>query len=158
LDPNYALAHCGLAEHFMTLANFTVEMPAHEAMPFMREAARKAMEYFVSVADLLIRNGLPCPILSAAGTATWEITAANPRITEIQPGSYATMDGYHRTMEPRFKQAVSVLATVISRRPNWIVTDVGNKTVGESGAILKDLQEFRLESNIDLSRSDRPKT
>lgn len=100
--------------------------------------ARKAMEYFVSVADLIIRNGLPCPILSAAGTATWEITASNPRITEIQPGSYATMDGYHARMEPRFKQAISVLATIISRRSELIVTDVGKKTVGADEAVFKD--------------------
>jgi D-serine deaminase-like pyridoxal phosphate-dependent protein len=100
--------------------------------------ARQAMDYFVGVADLLVANGLPCPILSAAGTATWEITASNPRITEIQPGSYATMDGYHAGLEPRFKQATSVLATVISRRPHWIVTDAGSKTVGASQAILKD--------------------
>jgi D-serine deaminase-like pyridoxal phosphate-dependent protein len=100
--------------------------------------AQKAMEYFVSVADLLIRNGLPCPILSAAGTATWEITASNPRITEIQPGSYATMDGYHARMEPRFKQAISVLATIISRRSELIVTDVGKKTVGADEAVFKD--------------------
>lgn len=99
--------------------------------------ARKAMDYFVSVADLLIKNGLPCPILSAAGTGTWEITASNPRITEIQPGSYATMDGYHAGLEPLFKQATSVLATVISRRSDRIITDAGKKTVGANQAVLK---------------------
>ena len=103
-----------------------------------REAmARKAMKYFVGVADLLIKNGIPCPILSAAGTATWEMTASNPRITEIQPGSYAVNDGYHIRLEPRFKQATTVLATVISRRADHIVTDVGKKTVGGSLGVLK---------------------
>jgi D-serine deaminase-like pyridoxal phosphate-dependent protein len=100
--------------------------------------ARKAMDYFVGVADLLISNGLPCPILSAAGTGTWEITAANPRITEIQPGSYATNDGYHVRLDPRFRQATTVLATIISRRPDHIVTDAGKKTVGAAEAVLKD--------------------
>jgi len=100
--------------------------------------ARKAMEYFVGVADLLIRNGFACPILSAAGTGTWEITASNPRITEIQPGSYATNDGYHVRLDPRFRQATTVLATVISRRPEHIVTDAGKKTVGAAEAVLKD--------------------
>jgi len=100
--------------------------------------ARQAMDYFVSVADLLIHNGFACPILSAAGTGTWEITAANPRITEIQPGSYATMDGYHVRLDPRFRQATTVLASIISRRPDRIVTDAGNKTVGAAEAVLKD--------------------
>lgn len=100
--------------------------------------AREAMKYFVSVADLLNENGFSCPIMSAAGTATWEITASNPRITEIQPGSYASMDGFHAVMEPRFKQATTVLGTVISRRPDHLVTDVGKKTVGGAQAVLKD--------------------
>jgi D-serine deaminase-like pyridoxal phosphate-dependent protein len=155
IEADTGMVRCGVAspEEALRLARRITELPSlhlegltgyeghcsRELDRAKREPmARKAMEYFVSVADLLIRNGLPCPILSAAGTATWEITAANPRITEIQPGSYATMDGYHAGMEPRFKQAVSVLATIISRRPDWIVTDAGNKTVGESQAILKD--------------------
>jgi 3-hydroxy-D-aspartate aldolase len=100
--------------------------------------ARKAMDYFIAVADLLEKEQIHCEILSAGGTATWEITAANPRITEIQPGSYASMDGYHAGFEPRFKQATTVLATVISRRSDHIVTDVGKKTVGGSQAILKN--------------------
>jgi len=100
--------------------------------------AREAMDYFVSVADLIRKNGFPCPIVSAAGTGTWEVTAAHAGITEIQPGSYATMDGYHAGLEPRFKQATTVLATIISRRPNRIITDAGKKTVGANEAILKD--------------------
>jgi D-serine deaminase-like pyridoxal phosphate-dependent protein len=114
----------------------------HCSLEFNKEKreqmARQAMDYFVSVAKLLTDNGLPCPIVSAAGTGTWEITASHPGITEIQPGSYATMDGYHAGLEPRFKQATSVLATVISRRADRIVTDAGKKTVGANQAVLKD--------------------
>ena len=100
--------------------------------------ARKAMGYFVGVADFLAENGIESPMLSAAGTATWEVTASNPRITEIQPGSYASMDGYHHGLEPRFSQGTTVLATVISRRQDHLVTDAGKKTVGGSLAVLKD--------------------
>ena len=100
--------------------------------------ARKAMEYFIGVADFLGKNGIDSPMLSAAGTATWEVTASNPRITEIQPGSYASMDGYHHGLEPRFNQGTTVLATIISRRQDHFVTDAGKKTVGGSLAVLKD--------------------
>jgi 3-hydroxy-D-aspartate aldolase len=100
--------------------------------------ARKAVDYLVNIADYLIKNQIPCQILSAGGTATWELTASHPRITEIQPGSYASMDGYHVNFERRFKQATSILATVISRRSNRIVTDAGKKTVGGSQAFLRD--------------------
>ena len=99
---------------------------------------REAMDYFVGIAERLRKEGFPCPIISAAGTATWELTASHPGITEIQPGSYVTMDGYHAGLEPRFKQATTVLATIISRRSEHIVTDVGAKTVGASQAVMKD--------------------
>ena len=89
-----------------------------------------AMRYFVEVADLLEDNGVPCPILSAAGTATAFWTGANPRITELQLGSYAAMDDYHFLMEPSFKKATSAVVTVISRRKDRVVLNLGKKTFG----------------------------
>jgi len=99
---------------------------------------QQAMKYLVGVADLIRKNGLVCAIVSAAGTGTWELTANYPGVTEIQPGSYATMDSYHARLEPRFKQATTVLSTIISRRPTRIVTDAGAKTVGADLAVLRD--------------------
>ncbi len=89
-----------------------------------------AMDYFVQVADHLEANGVPCPILSAAGTATAFWTGANPRIDELQLGSYAAMDDYHFLMEPRFKKATSAVVTVISRRKDRVVLNLGKKTFG----------------------------
>jgi D-serine deaminase-like pyridoxal phosphate-dependent protein len=89
-----------------------------------------AMRYFVEVADHLEANGIPCPILSAAGTATAFWTGADPRLTELQLGSYAAMDDYHYLMEPRFKKATTAVVTVISRRPDRVVLDLGKKTFG----------------------------
>jgi serine/threonine-protein kinase len=43
LDPEFALAHCGYADHFLWLASAGY-LPAHEAMPLVREEARKALE------------------------------------------------------------------------------------------------------------------
>jgi D-serine deaminase-like pyridoxal phosphate-dependent protein len=89
-----------------------------------------AMRYFVDVADHLETNGVPCPILSAAGTATAFWTGADPRITELQLGSYAAMDDYHYLMEPRFKKATAAVVTVISRRKDRVVLNLGKKTFG----------------------------
>lgn len=89
-----------------------------------------AMAYLVDVADHLERNGIPCPILSAAGTATAFWTGADPRITELQLGSYAAMDDFHFLMEPRFRKATSALVTVISRRKDRLVLNLGKKTFG----------------------------
>ena len=94
------------------------------------EKQAAAMRYFVEVADHLEANGVPCPILSAAGTATAFWTGADPRITELQLGSYAAMDDYHYLMEPRFKKATAAVVTVISRRKDRVVLNLGKKTFG----------------------------
>jgi D-serine deaminase-like pyridoxal phosphate-dependent protein len=91
-----------------------------------------AMKYFVEVADYVEAHGIACPILSAAGTATAFWTGSNPRITELQLGSYAAMDDYHFIMEPRFKKATSAVVTVISKRKDRIVLNLGKKTFGSA--------------------------
>jgi D-serine deaminase-like pyridoxal phosphate-dependent protein len=97
-----------------------------------RAKQARAMDHFVSVADHLEANGIPCPILSAAGTATAFWTGANPRITELQLGSYAAMDDYHFLMEPSFLKATSAVVTVISRRRDRVVLNLGKKTFGSA--------------------------
>jgi D-serine deaminase-like pyridoxal phosphate-dependent protein len=89
-----------------------------------------AMRYFVGVADFLAENGIDCPVLSAAGTATAFWTGADPRITELQLGSYAAMDDYHFLMEPSFNKATAAVVTVISRRKDRLVLNLGKKTFG----------------------------
>jgi D-serine deaminase-like pyridoxal phosphate-dependent protein len=89
-----------------------------------------AMRYFVEVADFLEAHGIECRILSAAGTATAFWTGANPRITELQLGSYAAMDDYHFLMEPSFGKATTAVVTVISRRKDRVVLNLGKKTFG----------------------------
>ena len=96
------------------------------------EKQAAAMRYFVEVADHLEANGIPCPTLSAAGTATAFWTGANPRITELQLGSYAAMDDYHFLMEPRFKKATTAVVTVVSRRKDRVVLNLGKKTFGSA--------------------------
>jgi D-serine deaminase-like pyridoxal phosphate-dependent protein len=119
------------------------------------EKQRIAMAYLVGVADHLEANGIPCPILSAAGTATAFWTGSDPRITELQLGSYAAMDDYHYLLEPRFEIATTAVVTVISRRKDRLVVDLGKKTFGgaEVGDIpsypriwgLEDLKPYRFD-------------
>jgi D-threonine aldolase len=114
--------------------------------------ARVAMGFLTGIADYLAANGFPCRIVSAAGTGTWETTSRYPGVTEIQPGSYATMDGHHRGLDPRFGWAVTVLASVISRRSDRIVLDAGNKTVGASQGVLApdNLKPFRYDEEHSI--------
>jgi len=89
-----------------------------------------AMSFLVEAADAILAAGLPCPIVSAGGTATWDWTATYPRVTETQAGSYVVMDNFHGAMVGDFEHAVHVLATVISRPHDRVIVDAGNKSMG----------------------------
>jgi 3-hydroxy-D-aspartate aldolase len=85
----------------------------------------------VEAADLLIAHGYPVADISAGGTGTYYITGANPRITEVQAGSYSLLDRFHGDLVPGgFEVAMTVLGTVISRQGNTVVLDCGRKAVG----------------------------
>jgi D-serine deaminase-like pyridoxal phosphate-dependent protein len=118
--------------------------------------AGEAMSLLTGIASDLAGHGIPSRIVSAAGTGTWEVTSRHPGVTEIQPGSYATMDGHHRGLDPRFGWAATVLASVISRRPDRIVLDAGSKTVGASHGVLKDhdLAPYRFDEEHSIFVAD----
>ena len=66
-------------------------------------------------------------VISAGGTGTWDI---NTWATEIQAGSYALMDTAYAQLDLPFRQALSVLATVISVSSRHAVADCGLKALG----------------------------
>ncbi len=173
IDVDEGMHRCGVASaaEAVTLARRIADAPGlafwgltgyegHCSLEFdetKRHAmARDAMALLTGIAGDLADVGLDSRIVSAAGTGTWEVTSRYPGITEIQPGSYATMDGHHRGLEPRFGWAVSVLATVISRRSDRIVLDAGSKTVGASHGVLKDweLEPFRFDEEHSIFLAD----
>jgi D-serine deaminase-like pyridoxal phosphate-dependent protein len=94
------------------------------------QKAQAAMEYLLSIADRLAGAGLPVAVVSAGGTGTYDLTGMNPRVTEIQAGSYALMDATRLALLSEFAPALTVLTTVISRQGNTVVLDGGKKTVG----------------------------
>jgi len=101
--------------------------------PDREERAQKqqtAMHMLVDAADTMKAAGFPSPIVSAGGTATWDWTATTRGVTEIQAGSYVFMDNFHGPMAGDFEHALTVLATVISRPPDRVIVDAGNKSLG----------------------------
>ena len=103
--------------------------------PERDERARKqakAMSYLVGIAEAIRAEGVALPIVSAAGTATWEWTSSFPGVTESQAGSYVLMDNFHRHMAPEFDQALTVAATVVSRPPGRLIVDAGSKSIGDA--------------------------
>lgn len=67
-------------------------------------------------------------VISAGGTGTYDI---NTWANEIQAGSYVLMDTAYAKLGLPFRQALTVLATVVSVNPaGWAVADCGLKSLG----------------------------
>ncbi|QJX00737.1 DSD1 family PLP-dependent enzyme [Frigoriglobus tundricola] len=75
------------------------------------------------------QTGLPVAVVTGGGTGTWEFVASVPGVTEIQPGSFVVMDAAYHRVRPEFARALSVLTTVVSRRPGRYVLDAGSKAI-----------------------------
>jgi D-serine deaminase-like pyridoxal phosphate-dependent protein len=87
-------------------------------------ATRKMIEEF----------DIPCPIVTGGSTGTYRFDAENPAMTELQPGSFIFMDlDYGRIGGPDgdeyrdFKNALTVLTTVVSTPPGFAIVDGGYK-------------------------------
>ncbi|HEX4752748.1 MAG TPA: alanine racemase [Solirubrobacterales bacterium] len=101
--------------------------------PDREERIRKAKasnELLLSFVDALEAKGLEAGTVAAGGLGTWDITGANPRITEIHAGSYIFSDAFHRDLVPGFDPALTVLATITSRSGAMAVVDAGRKSIG----------------------------
>ncbi len=90
--------------------------------------ATRAMGRLLESVQMVREAGLPCEIVSAGGTGTYDITGGMEGITEIQAGSYALMDTAYAKLDIPFEKAFSVLGTVLSRpRPDQCAADCGHK-------------------------------
>ena len=129
--------------------------------------AKAANAMLIELADEFDGAGLATEIVAAGGLGTWDITGANPRITEIHAGSYIFSDAFHRNLVPGFDPALTVLATVISADGSMAVLDCGRKSigidrtppelVGVAGAIrFEHGEHFIHEEHIAIELEDPP--
>jgi D-serine deaminase-like pyridoxal phosphate-dependent protein len=68
-------------------------------------------------------------IVSAGGTGTYDIHETTG-VSEVQAGSYVLMDTAYARLGLPFRQALFVVGTVLSVRPDHAVADVGLKALG----------------------------
>ena len=87
-----------------------------------QEQTRDAMQKLLA-AHALVGGDL----ISAGGTGTYDV---NTWANEIQAGSYALMDTAYAKLDLPFRQALSVLATVISVSGGRAVANCGLKALG----------------------------
>jgi D-serine deaminase-like pyridoxal phosphate-dependent protein len=89
-----------------------------------------ALDYVGSIVARLKEAGFPCEVVSAGGTGTYDITGNDPRVTEIQAGSYVFMDNFHGNLVSGFSRSLTVLSTVVIQHGQTIVLDAGRKSIG----------------------------
>lgn len=103
---------------------------AEDDPPTREAATRRANEMLLGVVDALDEAGHACPAVSGGGTGTYAVTGANPRIDEVQAGSYVLMDTFHERLVPgEFELAITVIGRAVSRQGSTIVLDCGRKSV-----------------------------
>jgi D-serine deaminase-like pyridoxal phosphate-dependent protein len=114
-----------------------------------RQTATAALQLLVDTVELLRCRGLPVPIVSSSGTGTYDTGGRFPGITEIQVGSYATMDGAYREVGVPFECALTLLATVISTPQDGVaIADAGMKSIATDRGLPKviDIPEAEVVS------------
>jgi D-serine deaminase-like pyridoxal phosphate-dependent protein len=92
---------------------------------------RAGLDRLVMTRRMLEENGIAVAVVTGAGTGTWEFAAEHEALTELQPGSFLLMDAAYHAVRPEFACSLSVLATVVSRRPGWYVLDAGSKAISQ---------------------------
>ena len=125
-----------------------------------REKRRTEVEnieaLLVKTKALVERSGIHVENISTGSTGTYDVTANNPEITELQAGTYVLMDGEYYKHTPEFECALTVLTTVISRPDEKrAITDVGlmsistalgNPTVAKRTDL--EVQELHAENTV----------
>ncbi|MSO73784.1 MAG: DSD1 family PLP-dependent enzyme [Alphaproteobacteria bacterium] len=100
-----------------------------------------ALRPLAVLSDQLRAWGIKDPIVSGAGTGTFDIDTEGGVLNELQVGSYVFMDVQYDEVEParggwRFKPSLFVAASVISgNHPGHITIDAGLKCFATDGPL-----------------------
>jgi D-serine deaminase-like pyridoxal phosphate-dependent protein len=153
VDINVGQMRCGVlpGEPAVSLAARAARMPGLELRGVMgyeghvqpvrdraeRAAqANRAMAALVDTAARVRAAGLPCEIVSAGGTGTFDMSGRVAGVTEIQAGSYVLMDTDYGDVGVPFEQAFFVVGTIVSRPAvDRCVADAGHKSTTKDHAL-----------------------
>ena len=139
IDVNVGLPRCGVAPALAgQLADFArkQKMTVHGVMGYeghlmMVDGHEKRKQRVADSMQLLASasQDVGGEIISAGGTGTFDLHDETC-INELQAGSYALMDTHYAKLNLPFDQSCFVLGTVISKSTDWLVIDVGLKSLG----------------------------
>ena len=91
-----------------------------------------ALDQLVDTKHQIEGAGVPCAIVSCAGTGSYLYAVRHPGVTELQAGGAIFMDAFyrHKCQIPDLQYALTVLVTVVSRpTPTRAIIDAGRKTM-----------------------------
>jgi D-threonine aldolase len=137
VDVNVGLPRCGcapeaagpLAESARARGLVVRGVMGYEGHVVGIEDRTRRTEMVALSMELLLRahDDVGGELVSAGGTGTYDI---NTWATEIQAGSYVLMDSAYAKLVLPFRQALTILATVVSVSSGWAVADCGTKALG----------------------------
>lgn len=116
--------------HFRGLMGYeghVIFIPDHNER---KQKCEEALAELTKTKSMLEKEAFEVEVVSAGGTGTYDITALYPGVTEVQAGSYVTMDTKYRDLRVNFECALTLLSTVISRPTETrAIIDAGAKAV-----------------------------
>lgn len=127
---------------------------SHIASSEERVAMTKANERKVAALLVYLQgHGVAVRTVSGGSTGTSLIKAQDGVYSELQAGSYLFMDSTYDRLDVPFRNALFVLATVVSRKKDTIILDVGTKGLGTDQDLptVLDLDRKRIPGRIVLN-------
>lgn len=95
---------------------------------------RHSIAQAIETRRLIEEDGIECPMVTGGSTGTYRFDSEIDGMTELQPGSFVFMDlDYERIGGPEgpeyhdFKNALTVLTSVVSTPPGFAIVDGGYK-------------------------------
>jgi D-serine deaminase-like pyridoxal phosphate-dependent protein len=140
-----ALAEAAIAAEGLVFRGIQSYSGNLQHIPVRAERRLRALRQLEELAGIVRRlrdRGHAVPIVTGAGTGTFDLDPEARIFTELQVGSYIFMDvDYHRALKdgrnaPPFETALFVATSVVSvNAAAWVTTDAGLKCFATDGPV-----------------------
>src|SRR5262249_23311468 len=117
--------------NFVGLQGYQGHLQQVADVPERQARSADGLRAMVGTRRLIEQAGIPVEVVTAGGTGNWDAVACFDGVTEIQPGSFLLMDAAYNALRPEFGCSLSVLCTVISRKPGRYILDAGSKAISK---------------------------
>lgn len=132
-EPVVALAKRAAATEgveFRGLMGWEGHVMHHEDPDLIAREATEAVTKLLESAAACRAAGVPVEWVSCGGTCDFHVVSALPGVTEVQAGSGIFSDVFYRQRGVPLEPALTLLATVVSRKPDRAIVDAGFKALG----------------------------